>query len=345
MGFENLERNTGLTTQVPNGAFAVLGDLNGDNRQDLIYVSKNPKITIYDISQLPLQDITSSLLPPRLLNGVTNIKDIAVADFNGDSFQDILVIQQGTGTSGYRLDSTRSGRAKLAVQKGSKSLKFKKAGDLTLNFQGDSSLKQPNFFLTPALSRNEIFIGANSRNPRSLTFTLDSSNANYRGRPKVQPGIDKGVYIWFDVAKNEWTVEASATRKEDINFLFKTELIPQIATEGFKPNLNGKKDVLLTYDPDLGRFVDGTDFANLSDTKIAGRNVVSGDFDNDADLDLYILATANTQNLPNVLLENLGDGKFRQVPNAAGAAGNDKGRGDTVVVGDYDVNGNARLSG
>ena len=68
--FTNLERDTGLNTQVPNGTFAVLGDVNGDNRQELLYISKNPKITIYDTSELPLRNITSSLLPTSLLNGV-----------------------------------------------------------------------------------------------------------------------------------------------------------------------------------------------------------------------------------------------------------------------------------
>ena len=257
---------------------------------------------------------------------------------NGDTFQDILIIQQGTSSSGYRLDSNRAGRAKLTVIRESESLQFKNGGDLSLNFQGDPTLTLPNFFLTPALTTEDIFIGSSGRNPNSLIFTLDPNRTNNRGRPNFQPGIDDGVYIWFDENSNEWTVEASASRKEEINFLFETESVPSIS-ESFTRNLNGKKDVLLTYDPDLGRFVDSTAFANLDDTNIAGRNVVAGDFDNDTDIDYYIVATANTQNLPNVLLENLGNGRFREVSNAAGAAGTNKGIGDTVVVGDYDLNG------
>ena len=338
-GFTDIGRNSGLDINTPNGAFAVLGDLNGDDRQELLYLAKRPKLKVYDTSRLPLRDITSSLIPNNLLNGVTNIKDIAIGDFNGDSFQDIFIIQQGTSTSGYRLESDRKGRAKLKLQRDVKGLTFRNAGDLSLNFQGDPSLQQPVFFQTPTISRTEIFLGAGRRNPSGLVFNLDSSNPIYRGRPNFRAGVDRGVFIWFDVARNSWTVEASSNRGDDINFLFETESKPVIGAQNFNVNLKGKPDVLLTYDPQLGRYINGTAAAGLNDTRIAGRNVVSGDFDNDADLDLYIVATANTQNLPNVLLENLGNGRFRQVSSAAGAAGTNKGIGDSVAVGDYDIDG------
>jgi Ca2+-binding RTX toxin-like protein len=338
--FTDLGRNSGLSTIVPNGTFSVLGDLNGDNRQELIYVSSNPKIRIYDTSSLPLQEITNSLLPSSLLRRVNNIKDITVADFNGDTFQDLLISQQGTGNSGFRLDSNRAGRAKLSVTRTSQGLTFKDAGILSLNFQGDPSLDLPSFFLGTTITASDIFIGSGKRNPSSLVFDLDPANAPDQGRPNFTPGVDRGVYIWFDNASNQWTVETSALAATEFNFLFETQFAnPEIAPKGFTPNLNGKPDLLLTYDPDLGRFVDSTEFANLANTRIANRNTVSGDFDNDGDIDLFIVATANTQNLPDVLLENLGDGRFRNIPLAAGAAGETRGIGDAVVVGDYDVDG------
>lgn len=70
-----------------------------------------------------------------------------------------------------------------------------------------------------------------------------------------------------------------------------------------------------------------------------GRSVVAGDFDNDMDVDLYIVATGERRNEPNVLLENLGNGVFRPVPDAGGAAGTLLGRGDCVAMADYDADG------
>src|SRR5690606_29504426 len=48
---------------------------------------------------------------------------------------------------------------------------------------------------------------------------------------------------------------------------------------------------------------------------------VSGDFDNDMDLDVFLVCTGGAQNLPNVLLENDGRGAFTVVPGAGGASG------------------------
>lgn len=339
-GFTNLATNSGLSTSVPNGTFAVLGDLNGDRRQELIYLANNPKIKIYDTATLPLQEITASLLPSTLLRGLNNIKDIAVADFNGDTFQDLFITQQGTGVLGYRLDSSHQGRAKLPIKRNSRGLTFGNAGALSLNFDRDPSLQLPTFFLNRTVNPGNIFIGSSRYNPDNLVFNLDPLLSENQGLPSFTPGVDRGVFIGFDVAKNQWSVRVSSPRSDEFYFLFETETLnPTIQTQGFKQNLNGLPDKLLTYDPALGQFVDSTSAAGLSNTKIAGRNVVAEDFDNDGDRDLFIVATANTVNLPDELFENLGDGTFQRVANAAGAAGTRLGIGDAVAVADYDVDG------
>ena len=61
-------------------------------------------------------------------------------------------------------------------------------------------------------------------------------------------------------------------------------------------------------------------------------------FDNDMDVDAYVVASAS-DNLPNILYENQGDGTFVAVPDAGGAAGTTLGRGDSVVTADYDGDG------
>ena len=56
-------------------------------------------------------------------------------------------------------------------------------------------------------------------------------------------------------------------------------------------------------------------------------------------LDLYIVATGNAGNRPNILYENQGDGTFIAVPDAGGATGTNLGVGDSVVTADYDLDG------
>ena len=72
---------------------------------------------------------------------------------------------------------------------------------------------------------------------------------------------------------------------------------------------------------------------------INGRSVVAGDFDNDMDVDLYVVRSSSISNFPNHFYENQGDGTFVQVVRAGGAAGSTQGRGQSVTMADYDRDG------
>lgn len=66
-----------------------------------------------------------------------------------------------------------------------------------------------------------------------------------------------------------------------------------------------------------------------------GGGVAAGDYDNDGDIDLYVL---NADRLPNVLLQNNGSGQFQDVAEAAGVGlGNHLGNGP--VFADFDADG------
>jgi hypothetical protein len=75
------------------------------------------------------------------------------------------------------------------------------------------------------------------------------------------------------------------------------------------------------------------------DFAFVGRSCVTADFDNDGDLDLYVMRTGAAVNRPNRLYENLGAGNFRVVADAAGAKGPALGVADSVSVVDYDGDG------
>jgi hypothetical protein len=68
-------------------------------------------------------------------------------------------------------------------------------------------------------------------------------------------------------------------------------------------------------------------------------SVAAGDFDNDMDIDLYLVCSRTATNLPNRLFENDGKGNFVIVPEAGGASGSAFGRGDVAVTADYDRDG------
>jgi hypothetical protein len=71
----------------------------------------------------------------------------------------------------------------------------------------------------------------------------------------------------------------------------------------------------------------------------ACESAVAGDFDNDMDVDLYLVCHGPIINLPNILFENDNQGAFVMVPEAGGAVGSTNGRGESAVVADYDHDG------
>ena len=85
-------------------------------------------------------------------------------------------------------------------------------------------------------------------------------------------------------------------------------------------------------------FIDSTILSGF-DVPTACSSVVSGDFDNDMDLDIYSLCSLNFSNLPNKLFENNGDGTFNEISNAGGAEGTNLGVGDSVITADFDNDG------
>ena len=91
-------------------------------------------------------------------------------------------------------------------------------------------------------------------------------------------------------------------------------------------------DVITWSDPDHPDF-------SVLDQNFEGRAAACGDFDNDGDLDLYVVYTGAALNRANRLYENRGGGDFVVVPGAAGAEGSQLGVGDGVSVADYDQDG------
>jgi len=80
------------------------------------------------------------------------------------------------------------------------------------------------------------------------------------------------------------------------------------------------------------------------------RSVVAGDFDNDMDVDIFMVCSIwggsgedvdyiSDKNLQNILYENLGNGTFIKGVDAWGAQSTEIGAAETVSIADYDNNG------
>ena len=337
--FENIGASTGLNTNVPNGTFALISNLTGDVNPELIYYDNNNPLTVYDISNLPFDDITNEVIP-NAPAGLGAIQDIAAADFNNDLKIDLYVTQKGAPSTGFRRDSNQQARATLRPSANQeRGLEFDAAnGDVMFDFNGDIA-SVPNFFRGTNISPDDIFIGSAGVNPNSLEFTLDPNDPDVQGIADFTPTVDRGVYIGYDPTQQTWQVLWSSDRVNDeLNLIFEsTTQLSTIAPINFSDSFIPNPDFLL-INSDNG-FIDQTEESGLDLPPVSGHNVVAGDFDNDMDRDIYVLATGNVENFPNVMYENQGDGTFVAVPDAGGAEGTPLGVGDAVVVADYDLDG------
>jgi len=165
---------------------------------------------------------------------------------------------------------------------------------------------------------------------------------------------DQGLSIGYLPEKSIWRITAR-TKKNNLRLylLFKDastitsslkELLlgseEKIRIESSSLALNQKNldlpDVLLLEDGD--RLSDQSTAYGLSDIKTSCRSVAAGDFDNDMDLDVYIVCGEKLRNLPNRLYENRGQ-RFIDVTDTSGASGSMEGAGNNVSIADYDNDG------
>ena len=300
--------------------FAQLADLSPDGYPDLILFS-NPT-RVYKIDSIPFKDSTSYSGLPDL----SRIKDVAIADFNGDGKMDMFVAE-GLWLPSHVIRTSPSEIKGMITWSGSRAPK-------SISFQAEGDV---HFQIYPTwLSLSKVFIGSIGRHPKSRAFTLSPRNTDVHGSvDSTSVGFD-GVSIGYDPKLRTWKIR-NAQRSIFVDFIAKaTGTISEYQTTGFKLyHVEGKGILFLrrkngfAHEPLVGKA--GEDTACIS--------VVAGDFDNDMDVDLYMTCTGPIMNLPNRLLENDGKGGFKMVPEAGGAAGSELGRGDVVVSADYDRDG------
>jgi ASPIC and UnbV/FG-GAP-like repeat len=159
------------------------------------------------------------------------------------------------------------------------------------------------------------------------------------------PGAAKGVYLGF-TAPDQWELRVTASR--DALAAAKPPLQElQISVSAAVP-LEGLEATGATAAEEApfrlfmnrgGELVEEGDKRGVNRVPVAGMNVVAGDFDNDMDVDLYVLASGDIGQQPNLLLLNDGKGHFTAVKGAGGAPGSAGGAGDSATAADVDGDG------
>jgi len=153
--------------------------------------------------------------------------------------------------------------------------------------------------------------------------------------------LEQGVVsIVYDPITRVWTLRNGVLWEFVDVIVHSNEPIDKVQALGFGPftehGTENGVDALLMHRGDRFRL---QTLSGDVGVPTACHSVAAGDFDNDMDIDLYLVCTGPIENLPNRLYENDGKGNFTLVPDAGGAAGSKLGRGDVVAIADYDRDG------
>ena len=319
--FEDVGSITGLGDN--RIQYALLSDLFGNNNPELINLKRRGS-KVLDLTSTPFEEITNI--------GSSFFSDLAIADFNGDLLPDLWGTINGINKLLADLGQyePNSIAGKFGLRGDEKGVQFSTTGEVQFKI----SKNYPS-----SLSPSDIYIGSEGLNPNGLWFNRSTEDLDVQGILPHTPGVDRGIYIGYDPTLQQWELLFSSP--EDVeNFsaiIQSSEPISQFSAIGFEPDDLPQNDKLFFNNGE--ELVEQSEELGFNSVPTAGQSIVAGDFDNDMDVDAYIVATATATNRPNVLYENQGDGTFIAVENAGGARGTNLGIGESVTTVDYDLDG------
>ena len=333
-----IDLGTELDFDLTSTRAAVLSDLTDNGNPELILLNRSKGISIYDSTTIT--DITDSVLTAEY-----QAEDIVSADFNGDLLPDLYLTNKRSSNSGFTTPESKTLNLQLVAKAESKGISFKTAGTINLDlFTFGYGLDK--------IEMEDIYIGASGLTPEDLdlvtdtgnktiaqlTLSLDPEDKQVQGLAPITDGENEGLYIGFNPTLKQWELHLSTPEKDLVGAHIESEHeITETKAIGFDNDLEPELDRLL-LNGDSG-LVDYTDASGLNSVTTAGVSTVAGDFDNDMDLDLYILTTNVAGNEPNILYDNQGDGTFVAREDLGPAEGSNLGIGDSVSTSDYNNDG------
>lgn len=321
--FADVTSGAGLA--VDSSEYAVLAHLDGSARLHALFGPPFPQ-RIHAVDGQGLTDVTAKF-------GIVAqpASDAVVIDLDNDLLAEIVSVAGHLPSDVFRPAPDQFAAQLVATAKPQEA-RFASRGKVTFLVYPFSAVWWP---------PETVFIGRDGVHPESIPFVLAADEARAAGlSPRAE--TEKGVYVGYDQTLERWRfVMHPGSGGSTVNLLAtSTALVSDLERVGFEPFAPTDTGRLLCNSG--GSFVDRTEKLGLPG-RINAHAIGAGDFDNDMDVDLYLVCSSAVRNAPNILLENLGDGTFRTIAEAGGAGADTAGVGETVAVADYDCDGSLDL--
>lgn len=317
----------------------ILSDLSGDGVLDFACLREGVfPDGIYARTPGGLVDIRDSIS----ISPVNYVVDGVAADFDNDLDPDLFFVR-GLSVANDALQPTPNSVEAFidsARQGEIAEIRFKTAGTIDVVLSPFNKLP-PKMWLGSTQLEIDVV--------RDQMFQLDPLDSRLHGFPAGRDGA-VNLYGGYDPATGEWRImiypgtrayEPAYVTVQSANQISDLQLIGASEADGaLLPRM---------YRNDGSGFTTNTFNAGFRQP-VQCVSVVAADFDNDMDVDLYLVCKRGGGNIANRAFENQGDGTFVEVPNAGGASGpvgggwtTRKGWGDSATTADFDNDGSLDL--
>jgi hypothetical protein len=267
---------------------------------------------------------------------IRNSTDSAWGDYDGDGDPDLFVVSSDSAD-----DDLAASPALIAFETRIIFTGIGDPGDGVKFATTGTTATFDLFVYADPVAPDRVFIGANGAHPKTVPFTL-ADGSELLGRPQIPTALDHAILIWQEPG-GLWSIEMLG---DGVSRELGKRFWGTITSDGsftsfdsfdFEPAKQTGRNYLFQNQND-GTFVDVTAAAGLEQAD-PGRAVLSADFDNDGDLDLYVVRSGVVLDAPDSFYDNAGDGTFVEIGAAVGLGKTHAGNGDSAAYGDFDEDG------
>ena len=299
-----------------NTRFGQLGDYDSDGQMEMLLQSRTFPDSAMEFDTGGFRELA---LPPGF-QPLANVQDVVVGDFDNDLDMDFYLAREPYW-SGNEVGIADDGSLRIAtrIKAGTSRLQFRCKGNLWIE-------------TIVGFPPDRFLLGVDRVPAQRMPLLVRNHDKNVIGINAGDESDGEAVYLGRESDSAVWDcVFASPVDFNGAMIIRSDQPIEVVRIFDIRER-EDSPDVMFWSDPDHPDF-------SIPDEDFEGRAAACGDFDNDGDLDLYVVYTGAALNRVNRLYENQGGGEFVVVPGAAGAEGSRLGVGDGVSVVDYDQDG------